>query len=98
MKWVQVILLVLSVTLGVTATAQRRQSLAPGLKQRLNELRLTEEQKRRIAIIIRRERIQNIMNQQELDAILTEKQKALLQEWRKRRFGTNSSDSVVNKQ
>ena len=98
MKWVQLFLLVLGLTLGITATAQRRQVLAPGLQQRLNELRLTEDQKRRIAILIRRERMQNLMNQQELDAILTEKQKALLQEWRKRRFGTNSSDTLVNKQ
>jgi hypothetical protein len=98
MKRVQVLLLVLLITLGVTATAQRRQVLAPAFQQRLNELRLTDEQKRRIAIIIRRERIQNLMNQQELDAILTEKQKVLLEEWRKRRFGTNASDSAVKKQ
>ena len=83
--------------LGANVTAQRRLNVDPGLRQRMNELRLTEEQKRRIAIIIRRQRMQEVINQKELDAILTDKQKALLQDWRKRRFGINNSDSLTNK-
>lgn len=96
MKWVHILLFGLLITLGATVTAQRRLNMDPGLRQRMNELRLTEEQKRRIAIIIRRQRMQEIINQKELDAILTDKQKALLTEWKKRRFG-NESDSTTNK-
>ena len=96
MKWVQTLLLGLLLFLGVTATAQRRQNAAPELRQRMNELKLTDEQKRRIAIIIRRQRMQNVMNQRELNDVLTEKQRILLQDWRKRRFG-NTADSLVNK-
>jgi Spy/CpxP family protein refolding chaperone len=98
MKWVQLIILVLLIVAGLSATAQRR----PGAgkvherRLRLNELQLTEEQKRRIAAIIRRERMQNLMNQRELDEILTEKQKAMLTEWKKKRFGI-TSDSTANK-
>ena len=97
MKWVRVVIFGLLITLGANAHAQRRPNIDPGLRQRMNLLRLTEEQKRRIAIIIRRQRMQEAINQQELDAILTDKQKALLQDWRKRRFGTNNSDTLINK-
>ena len=96
MKWVHIVLMGLLMFLGVTATAQRRPGIEPGLRQRMSELKLTDEQKRRIAILIRRQRVQNLMNQQELNEILTDKQKAMLQDWRKRRFG-NYSDSLVNK-
>jgi hypothetical protein len=96
MKWVHVLLFGLLIMLGANVTAQRRLNMDPGLRQRMNELRLTEEQKRRIAIIIRRQRMQEVINQKELDAILTDQQKALLTEWKKRRFG-NTSDSTVNK-
>lgn len=97
MKWVHVLLFGLLMQFGANATAQRRPSVDPGLRQRLNQLKLTEEQKRRIAIIIRRQRMQELLNQKELDGILTEEQKALLKEWKKRRFGTNNSDSLINK-
>lgn len=97
MKWVHVLLVTLLIMLGANATAQRRPNAAPGLRQRMNALRLTDEQKRRIAIIMRRQRLQEMENQQELDAILTDKQKALLQDWRKRRFGEIKSDSLTNK-
>jgi hypothetical protein len=97
MRWVHVLLLGLMIILGANATAQRRPNVDAGLRQRMNALRLTDEQKRRIALIIRRQRMQEAINQQELDAILTDKQKALLQDWRKRRFGTNNTDSLVNK-
>jgi hypothetical protein len=97
MKWVHVLLFGLLIMLGANATAQRRPNVDPGLRQRMNQLRLTEEQKRRITIIIRRQRMQDLLNQKELDGILTDEQKALLKEWKKRRFGPNSSDSLINK-
>jgi hypothetical protein len=97
MRPVYFLLFLLLILPGANATAQRRANVDPGLRQRLHELRLTEEQKRRIAIIIRRQRMQELLNQKELDGILTEEQKALLKDWRKRRFGINNSDSLINK-
>ena len=96
MRWVHVLLLGLLIMLGANATAQRRPGVDPGLRQRMNQLRLTEEQKRRIAIIIRRQRMQDLLNQKELDNILTDEQKALLKEWKKKRLGIES-DSTNNK-
>lgn len=96
MKWVHVLLFGLLIMLGANATAQRRPGIDPGLQQRMNQLRLTDEQKRRIAIIIRRQRMQELLNQKELDGILTDKQKELLKEWKKRRLGIES-DSTQNK-
>lgn len=67
------------------------------LRQRLQSLRLTLEQKRRIMSLMRRERLQYYLNQKELNQILTEKQKAQLLLWRKEREG-NKSDSTTNNQ
>jgi hypothetical protein len=99
MKLVQVLLLVLLITTGLTASAQRRPGGASvkELRMRLNELQLTMEQKRRIAELIRRERLQLNQNQQELNDILTEKQKALLLDWRKKRMGNNCDSTTKNK-
>jgi Spy/CpxP family protein refolding chaperone len=94
MKWVQIVLLGLLVFLGITATAQRRSGVPPGLRQRMSELQLTDEQKRKIAIIIRRQRMQNVMNQRELNEILTDKQKLLLRRWKDDRFKSNDSVAV----
>ena len=94
MKWVSIVFLGLLMFLGVTANAQRRSGVAQGLRQRLSELQLTDEQKRRIAIIIRRQRLQNVMNQRELNEILTDKQKVLLARWKDDRFGKNDSVEV----
>ncbi len=88
----QYLLLSLLLCGGVTVHAQRRADPGPALRQRMSELQLTAEQKRRIAIIIRRQRMQHAMNQRELDEILTEKQKVLLSKWKKDRF--SKSDSV----
>jgi hypothetical protein len=96
MKWVHVLLFGLLILLGANATAQRRPNMDPGLRQRMNQLRLTDEQKRKIAIIIRRQRMQDLLNQRELDGILTDKQKELLKEWKKKRWGIES-DSTTNK-
>ncbi|OQP51950.1 hypothetical protein [Niastella populi] len=101
MKWVLILLPVLLLGRGIAANAQQRFFDLNGkerLRLRLNELKLSDDQKRRIAIIIRRQRMQELKNQQELDEILTGEQKALLQDWRKRRFETNSKDSVAKKQ
>ena len=96
MKWVHIVLIGLLMFLGVTtANAQRRAGIDPGLRQRMTELKLTAEQKRRIATIIRRQRMQNLTNQQELNEILTDKQKVLLRKWKEDRF--SKSDSVVVK-
>lgn len=95
MKRVQIVLLGLLLFMGVNATAQRRQNPAPELRQRMSELQLTAEQKRKIANLIRRQRIQNLMNRQELNQILTEKQKALLTDWRKKRFGSTSDSLLI---
>ena len=97
MKWVHALLFLLLMMLGANAMAQRRPNAAPDLRERMNALRLTEDQKRRIAIIIRRQRLQDVMNQKELDGILTDEQKKLLKDWRKRRFCENKSDSLINK-
>src|SRR5687767_5703581 len=65
------------------------------LRQRLNALNLTIEQKRRITNLVRRERLQYYMNQRELNQILTDKQKATLLQWRKERQG-NKTDSTTS--
>ena len=96
MKWVHIVLMGLLMFFGATATAQRRPGIEPGLRQRMNELRLTAEQKRRIATIIRRQRMQNLMNQQELNEILTEKQKLQLAKWKEKRFGNSDSTEVIH--
>jgi|GEM_PF-5409104 len=94
MKWVQIVLMALLMFLGVTATAQRRTGVEPGLRQRMSELKLTADQKRRIATIIRRQRMQNLTNQQELNEILTDKQRVLLARWKENRFKSSDSTEV----
>jgi len=94
MKWVPIVLLGLFLCLGVDASAQRRAMVAPGLRQRMSELKLTADQKKRIAMLIRRQRMQNLMNQQELNEILTDKQKVLLARWKDDRFSKNDSIAV----
>jgi hypothetical protein len=88
----------LAVLLGITisATAQRipRLNDVQELRQRLNALNLTIEQKRRITNLIRRERLQYYMNQRELNQILTDKQKVMLLQWRKEQQG-NKTDSTA---
>lgn len=60
MKWVRYVLLAMLIGPGATATAQRRflNNNVRELRQRMNELQLTMEQKRKLAILIRRERMQ----------------------------------------
>jgi ABC-type thiamine transport system ATPase subunit len=92
MKWVHIVLMGLLMFLTINVSAQRRPGIAPGLRERMSELKLSAEQKRKIATIIRRQRMQNLMNQQELNEILTEKQKVLLARWKDSRF--KETDSV----
>ncbi|OQP55815.1 hypothetical protein A4H97_19640 [Niastella yeongjuensis] len=94
MKWVSIVLLGLLMFLGSTAVAQWRSGAERGLRQRMSELQLTAEQKRRIAIIIRRQRMQNVMNQRELNEILTEKQKLQLEKWGEKRLNRIDSAEV----
>lgn len=96
MNWVKYLLLAVGLCLGATAPAQQRPVNRQELRQRLSELQLTMDQKKRLAILIRRERMQFYLNQKELNEILTEKQKAMLLDWRNKRMG-NKCDSVANK-
>jgi alpha-galactosidase/6-phospho-beta-glucosidase family protein len=94
MKWVSFILLVMFIGRGTVATAQRRILNINQLERlRLRDLNLTDDQKRRLALLVQRERLQFYMNQKELDAILTEKQKAMLLAWRSKRMN-NPQDST----
>jgi hypothetical protein len=98
MKWVRLLLLGMLIGIGTTGKAQPRMlNLNQRERLRLRDLNLTLEQKRRLALLIQRERMQLYLNQKELNEILTDKQKALLLEWRNRRMG-NKNDSVVSKQ
>lgn len=97
MKWVTYLLLAMGLCLGVTAPAQQRPVNRQELRQRMSELQLTMEQKKQLAILIRRERMQFYMNQKELNEILTEKQKALLLSWRNKRLGNKSDSTEIKK-
>ncbi|THU40737.1 hypothetical protein FAM09_01080 [Niastella caeni] len=96
MKWVQLLLLVMLIGMGTTATAQQRLVNNQEMRQRMSELQLTLEQKRRLAELIRRERMQYYLNQKALNEILTEKQKAILLNWRSKRDGLKC-DSIIKK-
>jgi|RhiMetdeSRZDD1v2_1073273.scaffolds.fasta_scaffold191422_2 hypothetical protein len=89
MKPLQILLLVMLTGIGVSVMGQHRliNNNMQELKQRFNVLQLTEEQKQKLAILIRRERMQFYLNQKALNNILTEKQKAQLLAWRKQRDG-----------
>lgn len=98
MKWVSFLLLAMLIGLGTSATAQRRMlNINQQERLRLRDLNLTEDQKRKLVLLIQRERMQFYLNQKALNEILTEKQKAMLLEWRNKRQGKNC-DSVVSKQ
>jgi Spy/CpxP family protein refolding chaperone len=60
---------------------------------RLRDLNLTDDQKRKLAMLVQSERLQSLINQKDLNAILTDKQKALLIEWRNKRM-SNPQDST----
>lgn len=94
MKWVRLILLGMLIGSGLTSTAQQRiLNINQQERLRLRDLNLTNEQKRRLALLVQRERLQFYLNQKELNTILTDKQKALLLEWRNKRMG-NPPDST----
>ena len=94
MKWVRLILLGMLIVSGLTGTAQQRMlNLDRQERLRLRDLNLTDDQKRRLALLVQRERLQSLINQKDLNAILTDKQKALLIEWRNKRM-SNPPDST----
>jgi len=98
MKWVRLILLGMLIGMGTTGTAQQRLiNINAQERLRLRDLQLTMEQKKRLALLVQRERLQFYLNQKELNEILTDKQKALLLEWRNKREG-NKSDSTMSRQ
>jgi len=100
MKPLKFFLLATLITIGATASAQQRlvNNNVRELRQRLNALQLTQEQKIKLTNLIKKERMQFYMNQKELNDILTDKQKEQLLAWKNKRFGVKSdSTSVVDK-
>jgi uncharacterized protein HemX len=98
MKLGRLLLLAMLIGMGVTATAQQRLVNLNGREQlRLRELKLTMDQKRKLAILIQRERMQFYLNQKELNEILTEKQKAMLLDWRNKQMGNKSDSAEVKR-
>jgi len=100
MKPLKFLLLATLITIGATASAQQRlvNNNVRELRQRLNALQLTQEQKIKLTNLIKKERMQFYMNQKELNDILTDKQKEQLLAWKNKRFGVKSdSTSVVDK-
>jgi Spy/CpxP family protein refolding chaperone len=95
MKWVRILLLGLLTIVGVTASAQQRIiNINERDRLRLRDLNLTSEQKRRLVRLVQRERLQHYMNQQELNEILTPRQREQLIKWREKRFKSNDSTDV----
>lgn len=97
MKRVRFLLLGILLGVGTTGIAQQRiLNINQQERVRLRDLNLTLEQKRRLAMLVQRERMQFYMNQKELNEILTERQKAMLLRWREKRLQTRN-DSTANK-
>lgn len=99
MKWVRFILLGMLIGMGTAGTAQQQRLININTQERLRlrDLNLTMEQKKKLALLVQRERLQFYLNQKDLNEILTDKQKAMLLEWRNKRLG-NKSDSAINRQ
>jgi hypothetical protein len=97
MKPLKFLLLATLITIGATASAQQRlvNNNVQELRQRLNTLQLTRDQKVKLTNLIRKERMQFYMNQKELNDILTDKQKEQLLAWRNKRFGNKSDSTAV---
>jgi Spy/CpxP family protein refolding chaperone len=96
MKPLKFLMMATLITIGGTASAQQRlvNNNVRELRQRLNALQLTQEQKIKLTNLIKKERMQFYMNQKELNEILTDKQKEQLLAWRNKRF-SNKSDSTA---
>ena len=98
MSLLKFLLLAMLIVMGARATAQQRLVNINGQERlRLRELNLTMEQKKKLAILIQRERMQFYLNQKELNEILTEKQKVMLLEWRNKRMGGKSDSLEVKR-
>ena len=96
MKLLRFLLPAMLIGMGVTATAQQRLVNLTG-QERLRELNLSLDQKRKLAILIQRERMQFYLNQKELNEILTEKQKAMLLDWRNKKLGNKYDSAAVKR-
>jgi len=93
MKWVPIVLLGLLTIMGITASAQQRLiNINERDRLRLRDLNLTPEQKRRLVRLVQRERMQHYMNQQELNEILTPRQREQLLKWKERRNRNDSTE------
>lgn len=93
MNWVSFLLAALLGAGITTANAQQRVLNLNGQDRlRLRDLHLTFEQKKRLALLIQRERMQYYLNQKELNDILTPKQKELLIRWREQRKNSDSTE------
>jgi hypothetical protein len=80
----KLLLLAILVWMGATATAQVRPPRDHGAEkfERLRSLNLSAEQKRKLMALIRKEKLQQWLNKQELEAILTPEQKQQLLKWK----------------
>ena len=91
------ILLFICISISIGTVAQRRM-IEPGEKnlriQDFNSLKLSTEQRNRIANLIKKERQLHWKDMQELDKILTEEQKKKLAKWRE--TGKAPADSTTN--
>ncbi|MBO9201077.1 MULTISPECIES: hypothetical protein [Niastella] len=93
MKWVSILLFGMFITMGVTGSAQQRLiNINERDRLRLRDLNLTPEQKRRLVRLVQRERMQQYMNQQELNDILTPRQRTQLMKWREQRSRNDSTE------
>ncbi|MFL5744515.1 MAG: hypothetical protein ACJ751_07620 [Niastella sp.] len=97
MKWVRILLLGVLIITGAAASAQQRMvNINDRDRLRLRDLNLTQDQKRRLVRLVQRERLQHYMNQQELNEILTPKQREQLVKWREKGLKNNDSTEVKN--
>jgi len=91
-------LLAVLMLLTIGAAAQQRLGNPNSIRElraRFRALQLTIDQKRRLMILIRRERMQYYLNQRELNSILTDKQKAKLMQWRNQRNGMDKDSTTA---
>jgi Spy/CpxP family protein refolding chaperone len=92
-------LLIICICICTSAFAQGKGGNpgAGGIRREgLNSLRLSKEQKNRIANLIKKEEVLHQKDMQELDKILTEEQKKKLAEWRKKRAQADSTSNSKN--
>ena len=87
------IICLLLVFAGMSQQRFRPQRPDKDLPARYQQLKLSADQRTRIANLIRRQRIQKILDQKALEAILTPEQKQKLLRWKEDK---NKADSTKN--